>query len=65
MENLQEHDNSHNSHGSDNSMELSKNSQDDSLLKTRIIIPAWELVTNVSVLKKFNFFPSLLATIYL
>ncbi len=34
-------------------------------LKEAIVGPAWELVMNTSFLKKFNFFPSLLSTIYL
>ncbi len=35
------------------------------LLRETIVGPAWELVMTTSFLKKFNFFPSLLSTIYL
>ena len=35
------------------------------LLRETIVGPAWELVMSTSFLKKFNFFPSLLSTIYL
>lgn len=34
-------------------------------LRENIILPAWELVNHESLIKKFNFFPSLLSTIYL
>lgn len=34
-------------------------------LRESIVGPAWELVMSTSFLKKFNFFPSLLSTIYL
>jgi hypothetical protein len=37
----------------------------EQVLKELIVGPAWELVMNTSFLKKFNFFPSLLSTIYL
>lgn len=35
------------------------------MLREDIVGPAWELVMNTSFIKKFNFFPSLLTTIYL
>lgn len=35
------------------------------ILRREIVGPAWDLVINTSFLKKFNFFPSLLSTIYL
>ena len=35
------------------------------VLRESIVGPAWDLVMNTSLLKKFNFFPSLLSTIYL
>ncbi|MDD2916571.1 MAG: hypothetical protein PHH70_01865 [Candidatus Gracilibacteria bacterium] len=35
------------------------------LLRESIVGPAWELVMTTSFLKKFNFFPSLLSTVYL
>lgn len=35
------------------------------LLRESIVGPAWDLVMSTSFLKKFNFFPSLLSTIYL
>lgn len=34
-------------------------------LQESIVGPAWDLVISTSFLKKFNFFPSLLSTIYL
>lgn len=34
-------------------------------LRESIVGPAWNLVMNTSFIKKFNFFPSLLSTIYL
>jgi hypothetical protein len=34
-------------------------------MKSNIVIPSWELVNKASVIKKFNFLPSLLSTIYL
>lgn len=34
-------------------------------LREAIVGPAWHLVMNTSFIKKFNFFPSLLSTIYL
>ncbi|EKE29483.1 MAG: hypothetical protein ACD_2C00164G0004 [uncultured bacterium (gcode 4)] len=34
-------------------------------MKTNIVIPSWELVNHANVIKKFNFIPSLLSTIYL
>lgn len=34
-------------------------------LRETIVGSAWEMVTETSLLKKFNFFPSLLSTIYL
>ena len=34
-------------------------------MKSNIVIPSWELVNNANVIKKFNFLPSLLSTIYL
>lgn|GEM_PF-2000307 len=45
--------------------QLSRKHQKDLLLKEEIILPAWELVTHESLIKKFNFLPSLLSTIYL
>ncbi len=44
---------------------LSRKHQKDLMLKEEIILPAWELVTHESLIKKFNFFPSLLSTVYL
>lgn len=44
---------------------LSRKHQKDLILKEEIILPAWNLVTHESLIKKFNFFPSLLSTIYL
>jgi len=40
-------------------------SSKDHILREIIVGPAWELVMTTSFLKKFNFFPSLLSTIYL
>lgn len=37
----------------------------DHLLREAIVGPAWDLVMSTSLLKKFNFFPSLLSTVYL
>lgn len=34
-------------------------------MKWNIIVPSWDLVTNASVIKKFNFIPSFLSTLYL
>ncbi|EKE27182.1 MAG: hypothetical protein ACD_4C00009G0001 [uncultured bacterium (gcode 4)] len=34
-------------------------------MKSNIIVPSWDLVTKASVIKKFNFIPSFLSTIYL
>lgn len=34
-------------------------------MKWNIVIPSWELITKASVIKKFNFIPSLLSTLYL
>ncbi|MDD2487322.1 MAG: hypothetical protein PHS92_03060 [Candidatus Gracilibacteria bacterium] len=34
-------------------------------MKGNIIVPSWDLVTNASVIKKFNFIPSFLSTLYL
>lgn len=34
-------------------------------MEKNIIVPAWEMVSAESILKKFNFLPSLLSTIYL
>ena len=35
------------------------------VLRESIVGPAWDLVMSTSFIKKFNFFPSLLSTIYL
>lgn len=37
----------------------------DHTLREAIVGPAWNLVMSTSFIKKFNFFPSLLSTIYL
>lgn len=34
-------------------------------MEKNIIIPSWELVNNSSIIKKFNFLPSLISTLYL
>ncbi len=34
-------------------------------MKSNIVIPSWELVNHATSIKKFNFFPSFLSTIYL
>jgi hypothetical protein len=34
-------------------------------MKSNIVLPSWELVNQASTIKKFNFLPSLLSTIYL
>lgn len=34
-------------------------------MKNNIVLPSWELVTQASTIKKFNFFPSFISTLYL
>lgn len=48
--------------------DVSEGRRDDSggsTLQESVVGPAWELVMNTSLLKKFNFFPSFLSTLYL
>ena len=50
---------------SDLNLPESQNLPKEYVLQKSIVGPAWELVTSTSLLKKFNFFPSLLSTIWL
>jgi len=50
---------------SDETIHLKSDFSKERTLRESIVGPAWSLVMNASLIKKFNFFPSLLATIWL
>ncbi|MDD5377188.1 MAG: hypothetical protein PHH16_03660 [Candidatus Gracilibacteria bacterium] len=56
---------SHESRTNDDEMLIGNTSPKEHALYASIVGPAWNLVMSTSFLKKFNFFPSLLSTIYL